>query len=156
MKKTFWIWELVVLILILAGAWLASGDLAIYGEGVIAAFILVLPLLLLFMSYSPREIGRHFMVVRNQEDVTMQELQVSLDFFKHYNIIMILATILPIFIGAVALLRLGFGPENGPDLAMIGPSLVLMLLSVVYGLSFITLITLPRIGALKKKLAEKE
>ncbi len=153
MKKTFWIWEMLVLLLIAGGGWLASGDLSIYLDAASASLILLLPVIVIFTSFKPREIGRHFKNARTQ-DTSFTELQSSLGFFEQYQRIILLATLLPLFIGGVSMLRLGFGIKEGPNFSMIGTSLSIMLISVTYGLSFMVLVTLPRIGALKKRLAE--
>lgn len=149
MKKVFWIPLLVVIIFITVAGILASGnDLLIYSDAISLA-ISILPVFFIMLTcYTPKEMGHAFKQAMEETKFDRTEVEKSLVFFEAAQKIFIVMSLIGFIVGIISM------RDHFTEAGKIGYAVSISILTALYSLIFIALITLPFVTALKKKIAE--
>ncbi len=151
MRKIFWIPLLVVVVFLVAAGLLASGsDLLIYSDLASLAVSLLPVFFVLLPSYTPKEMGQAFRQAMEDTPYDKIEAEKALVFFETAQKILIVDSLIGFVIGVVALFQLNLQINGNAN--KIGFGIAVSLITILYSLVFILLVTLPFIAALHKKI----
>ncbi len=104
---------------------------------------------LLLANFNLREMGRAFTVGFRKKEESPEDLKKGYIFFKSMRLYLIISGLLGTITGAMAML------VNLRDSSRIGNGVSLAILTLLYGIVFSTLITIPFTTGIKKRLIEQ-
>jgi hypothetical protein len=150
MKRFFWILLAIGLGIITAAGFITAFDLTIYLDLTPFLLVVLIPFLILLTQYSLREMGNYFRQAREKTQFSYENIQKGLIFFTTMQRLLIGSTIIVSILGLIAILR-----YIDDSAAIVGTRFGVLFIAVLYSTILITFITIPYIGALKKKLVNK-
>ncbi|OHD55123.1 MAG: hypothetical protein A2Y33_01065 [Spirochaetes bacterium GWF1_51_8] len=151
MKKGFWIFLLLFVLLTVGTFFLATGSLQgmfLYIDFASLALVPGFAFLLSLAFFSPREIGNAFKYASESAPFDKKEIGKGIVFFKTLQSLIVFSAIFGCIIGVVAIL------QDISNLERVGKNMGIAIIVLLYAAFFILFLTLPYTGALKKRLAE--
>jgi hypothetical protein len=124
----------------------SRGGLLSYLDFPAAIITVVLPFIYQWALFGPGGVKTAF-TAAFRKNLSMEEMEGSLLFFKAYSKIIWLSVLLPVIIGAVAILK-WVTPD---DLTLMGPNLAAALMSLLYAVVLHAFIILPYSVILKRR-----
>jgi hypothetical protein len=127
----------------------SRGGLPSYLDFSAAIITIVLPFIYQWALFGPGGVKTAF-TAAFRKNPSMEEMERSLLFFRAYSKIIWLSALLPVIVGAVAILK-WVTPD---DLTIMGPNLAAALMSLLYAIVLHAVIVLPYSVILKRKTIE--
>ena len=148
MKKTYFIFLILTLGILLGGIFWNGVSPLLFIDGAGFAIVVVPTLLLLFAVFSWREIGSAFSV-GFREDSSIIDLKRGLLFFQAAQKYLLFAGLIGSLMGFIVLLSFG---KLGDD--RVGAGLALALVTLLYALIVLFAVVFPFKNGIKKRLVE--
>ncbi len=147
MKKTYIVYMIVVIAICIAGILLAEGKLLWFWDPLSILLTLGIVLILLLGHFSPKEMIESFRCAGAAER-SEAEMKRALLFFETFHRLTIISGFMSFMLGLIMFLA-------GMDLTnekAAGPFLAVAIMTVLYALIIIMLVTVPFQSAIRKKM----
>ncbi|MFC1729413.1 MotA/TolQ/ExbB proton channel family protein [candidate division KSB1 bacterium] len=150
MKRAYFIAVIFVVAFMVAAVYLAGGEILLFISAVSFILTPIVSLILMLCTFSPAEMVGCFTTAFKREKADEVNVERGVLFFQTLQNYLLLSGIFSTFLGIVLMLA------NLEDPEAIGPGLAVALLTILYALFLIMIVTVPFKSGLKRMLIEKK